>query len=344
MFAVPQFVIKGSTDPVMESVNVHKPTAIFLQLDPLLYLSRCRFLHHTAATITKQTTSKFTMKNYVPKGIEECTVNLQSLDLLAKGKAAKAENSFMLFMENALGQKKNEDMTKELLAAIRTHVYSGRSRWPYLDSSVFPSVMSRISVILGDMPTVHLRCITANSITVNEARYMMAHVISELHKHYVNNAWLLTLEHATSMLYPHLLAPKDHYMAALLREAALKYEKIDAWIGASHVVPVTSLWSDIPVYDKAVRIPPRIEGETDGDLIEKHVILDLLNETQVWSDPSVVNPFPYLTATPTPESLMSAKQLFREHLLFYQEAINENVKIPEALAKELEQLSTKQHS
>lgn len=336
LLSVPMRVLKSPLDPVTESLSNHSPAAIVLQLDPMLYLSRFKWLQFAATQAAVKTQSQFQFTDYVPRSLQECTVNLQILDVLAQGKDLKQKRSFGLYMDSVMPPKDMEGMTGELLKAIKEHVFDGVTMWPYMQFAVFPAVMSRIPVILGDLPEVQARMMLGNTLSLSELRGVFTHIMSVLIQHYEKQTMLLTTETAITMLYSHLFSPiKDRYFAALLRRVALTYSSVDAWIGAPHAAPLLTFWADLPELAEASTIPPRRAEDSDEDLIEKQVILDILHGTNVWSNPVLSNPFPYLSPSLTPEQLLTYKRIFHDRLTKYQAALA-RIKMPTALQQKLQ--------
>ena len=336
LLSVPMRVLKSPMDPLTESLKSHSPAALVLQLDPMLYLSRFKWIQFAATQAAAKTQSRFQFTDYVPRSLQECTVNLQVLDILAQGKDLKQKRSFGLYMDSVMPPKDMEGMTGELLKAIKEHVYDGVTMWPYMQLAVFPAVMSRIPVILGDLPEVQARMMLGNTLSLAELRGVFAHIMSVLGRHYEKQTMLLTTETAITMLYSHLFSPiKDRYFAALLRRVALTYTSVDAWIGAPHTAPLLPHWADVPEWAEASAIPPRRAEDSDEDLIEKQVILDVLYGSNVWSNPVLSNSFPYLSPSLTPEKLLSSKRVFHDRLTKYQSILS-RIKLPAALQQKLQ--------
>lgn len=72
---------------------------------------------------------------------------------------------------------------------------------------------------------------------------------------------------------PHVFhAPRDLYMTAMLKESFQAATTIVAFVGLAHYIPIKEYWEPAPFginFHEANRIPDRIKGETDEDLIEK---------------------------------------------------------------------------
>ena len=98
---------------------------------------------------------------------------------------------------------------------------------------------------------------------------------------------------------PHIFqSPNDLYMTALLKESFEMSERMVAMVGGCHWVPIQRNWVPPPYginMTEAQRVPARVEGESNEQLIEKHALLDSLLEDQVWGREWVANPFSYLT-------------------------------------------------
>ena len=338
LHCVPLRTINSPLDPVTESLKIHTPAALVLQLDPMLYLSRFKLIQYAADKAAGKGKPEFQLLDFVPQALQECTVNLQVLDILSQGKSLQPKRSFGLYMDNVLPPKDMEAMTGELLKAVKEHVFDGVTIWPYMQLAVFPAVMSKLPVILGDLPEVQARMMLGNMLSLSELREMFTHIVSVLIKHYEKHTMLMTTETALYMMYSHVFSPiKVRYFAAMLRRAALTYPSVDAWLGVSHVAPLFSYWADVPELAQAATVPPRRAEDSDEDLIEKQVILDLLHGTSVWNNPILRNPFPYLSTSLTPEQLLASKHTFHECLSQYQ-AVLSNIKLPPSLLQKLQNI------
>ena len=108
----------------------------------------------------------------------------------------------------------------------------------------------------------------------------------------------LPIKETSLMFFSHIfLAPKDLYMAALLKNVLKACFCVLAFVGNPHVVPIHKYWIPPPEginFTQATTIPKRILNETEEMLIEKQVIFDVMMETRVWSEKFMVNPFPYI--------------------------------------------------
>lgn len=337
LHSVPLRVINSPLDPLTESLKTRMPAALVLQLDPMLYLSRFKWIQHAASKAAGRNEPDFQLLQFVPQALQECTVNLQILDILSQGKDLQAKRSFALYMDNVLPPKDMETMTGDLLKAIKEHVFDGVTIWPYMHLAVFPAVMSKLPVILGDLPEVQARMILGNTLSLGDLREIFAHIVGVLTEHYEKHTMLMTTETALYMLYSHVFSPiKDRYFAATLRRAALTYPSVDAWIGATHVAPLFSYWADVPEVAQAATVPPRRAEDSDENLIEKQVILDVLHGTTVWNNPVLCNPFPYLSASLSPEQLLASKRTFHHFLGEYQSVLS-SIKLPPSLQQKLQQ-------
>lgn len=107
-------------------------------------------------------------------------------------------------------------------------------------------------------------------------------------------------------------------------------------VGIHQYVPIQQYWEGPPHginFEEATRIPKRIVGERDEELIEKHALLDALLEKRAWGEKFIVNPFPYLTDDITSIStrdLQAMKECFLFHYQKYEKfkRMNEKIQIP----------------
>ena len=108
----------------------------------------------------------------------------------------------------------------------------------------------------------------------------------------------LSIKETSIMFFSHIfLAPRDLYMAALLKNVLKACFCVLAFVGTPHFMPIQKYWVPPPEginFTQASTIPNRILNETNEMLIEKQVILDVMMESRVWSDKYIINPFPYI--------------------------------------------------
>jgi len=108
-------------------------------------------------------------------------------------------------------------------------------------------------------------------------------------------------------------------MTAMLKESFQAATSIVAFVGLNSFVPIKEYWEGAPYginFTEATRIPDRIRGESDEDLIEKHAMMDALLEKRAWGERYIVNAFPYLTNDITSvneQDLAAMKKCFKFH-------------------------------
>jgi len=125
-------------------------------------------------------------------------------------------------------------------------------------------------------------------------------------------------------------------MTAMLKEAFQAATSVAAYVGIHHYVPIQNYWEPAPYginFTEASRIPTRIHGERDEDLLEKHALLDSMLEKRVWGENYVVNPFPYIEQDLTrigDRDLKAMQECFLFHYKKYEsfKKMNEKVQIP----------------
>jgi hypothetical protein len=86
-------------------------------------------------------------------------------------------------------------------------------------------------------------------------------------------------------------------------------------------------------FSQATRVPDRIKGERDEELIEKHALMDSMLEKRAWGKGYVVNPFCYLTediAEFSDRDLSALKECFLFHYNKYEKfkEMNKHLEIP----------------
>ena len=173
----------------------------------------------------------------------------------------------------------------------------GTNYSPYnlINQALYESLMGKHKVLLGEMPEILYRQILANGLTLEELKDIFKFVASCLEKLEVP----ISFREAAINFMPHIFqSPKDLYLTAMLKEALQACTSINAFVGSHHIFPVKSYWIPPPNginFSEATRIPEKITGETDEDLIEKHALLDSLLETRPWGAKYIHNPFPYIT-------------------------------------------------
>ena len=90
------------------------------------------------------------------------------------------------------------------------------------------------------------------------------------------------------MLFSHIfLAPKDLYIASMLKNILKGCFSVLAFVGSPHYNMIRDYWTPPPDginFTQATTIPNRIANETDEMLIEKQAIFDVLLQTRIWAD------------------------------------------------------------
>lgn len=168
---------------------------------------------------------------------------------------------------------------------------------PYnlINQALYESLMGKHKVLLSEMPEILYRQILANGLNLEEMKDIFKFVASCIEKLEVP----ISFREAAYNFMPHIFqSPKDLYLTAMLKEALQACTSITAFVGTHHINPIKSYWVPPPNginFSEATRVPDKIQGETDEDLIEKHALLDSLLEKRPWGAKYIHNPFPYLT-------------------------------------------------
>jgi len=271
-------------------------------MEPMPYIVRQRFLSHKCAL--------HEVEDYHIKGVDnlndpkplswqEAIVNPLILDMSYSNQIhlnLDYTKGFMTYSSPNLQEKSvHDNLTDKFIQAITDYVIC--DKWsPYheINQTLFVGVMGKQKILLGDMPEILLRRILGNTISINEVRDIFKSVLKSIK----DSEGELDIQSATYLLYSHVfLAPKDIYMAAMLKNILKACYSVLAFVGSPHFVPIQKYWIPPPEginYTTATTIPKRIMNETDEDLIEKQAIFDVMLNTRAWADKYVINPFPYI--------------------------------------------------
>lgn len=293
--------IDESFDTFSGLLTVHTPDLIFLQLDPCKYIARQRFLSHKCALQGEEDYHESgvdMIDPLKPYSWEECVVNLIVLDMLNQNEIFSKVNlreGFSTYSYPYHRQSSSKELTEPFIEFIKRNLLS-REISPYLTitESLFTSLMGKQKVLLGAMPEPLLRIQVGNRISIEEMRDLFKFIIGKANE--MNE--VTGLREITMNLLPHIFqAPMDLYMTAMLKEAFQASTSIVAMVEMHHYSPMISYWEPPPHginYTEATRVPPRVPGETDEEVIEKHAIMDVMLSSQVWGAPYLSNAFPYL--------------------------------------------------
>ncbi len=225
-------------------------------------------------------------------------------------------------------------VSKQFVATVNKHVL-GKDLSPFniINQALYKGLLGKQKVMLGDMTETLYRRILGNSLTLEEMKDVFRFLTDKLQK----MEEPISYREAAHNFLPHIFhTPRDLYMAALLKEAFQAATSICAFVGAHHYVPIQKYWVEAPYgisIEQATRIPDRITGEKDEELLEKHALMDSLLEKRAWGQGFVVNPFSYLSedlSTFNDRDLAALKECFLFHYKKYEKfkAMNPRLKIP----------------
>ena len=309
--AVPEVPLKSldfNTDPFYNILYEYHPELIFLQVNPMPYLARQRYVSYQLALQGDEDYNKksvYSLDNPVPLSWDECVVNLVTLDCIRQNVSYKdldlttslATYSYPTHQPYEVTQR----LTDPFIAAIAQHVAGGDlSKYHYINNILYLALMGKCKVMLADMPEALLRLQLGNTVPLTTVREIYGFIVDKLVQHYAQHPdVLVTMEEMTLHYFPHIFqVPRDLYLTALLKEAFPASGITAAFVGAPHYVPIQRYWVGPPMginYTQATYVPPRIPNETDEMLIEKQALFDLLLDSKVWGQKYITNPFLYIT-------------------------------------------------
>lgn len=313
-------------DIFVRAMERNRPDLTVLQINPQNFISRQRFMAHKCAL--KE------IEDYDVKGLddlnpstpltwEECVVNLVTLDML-DGNSMDADTDLKrgisTYSYNGLAHETEggKAIMEKFVRSINKNII-GRDISPYniINQSLYQALMGKQKVLLTDMPDILYRRILANSLSLTELKDMMRYLMQKIEE----LEEPISFKEAGELFFPHIFnLPKDLYMTAILKESFQAATSMVAMVGAQHFVPIQQYWEPVPYginYSEAIRIPTRMIGERDEDLIEKHALLDSVLEKRVWGEDYVINAFPYIEEDITSISGRDLKAMQKCFLFHY---------------------------
>ena len=130
--------------------------------------------------------------------------------------------------------------SKTFVEAINRHVIGPNvSDYGVLNQIVYKSLMGKQKLMFGDMSELLYRRILGNSLTLAELKDVFRFLTEQLKKMEQPTSY----REAAHNFLPHVFqAPKDLYVAALLKEAFQAATSVCAYVGVHHYVPVQKYW------------------------------------------------------------------------------------------------------
>lgn len=346
----------------MKALTKTNPDLLYLQIDPMPYVTRQRYMSHKCALHGIEEYSVKAIENLNlpnPISFEECIVDLLILDMSYANQIhtnLDYTKGFYTYSYKSLQLKSTHDNLRDkFIGAITDYVIA--DKWsPYheINNILYEGLMGKQKVLLGDMPELLLRQILGNSLSIKQVKDMFKIVLNKIDSiaetqdetfiyykgtllsNYSNNGNQQTnngleeeqeknslMRKITLDIFSHvILAPKDLYMTALLKNTATKAIFTAAFVGQPHFIPMQKYWTPPPYginFTSATKIPDRLPNESNEDLIEKQAIFDVLLGTRLWSEKYILNPFPYINDDITKISdIDSYKKCFYINLKKYQ--------------------------
>jgi hypothetical protein len=291
LYALAKEKLNRKNDLISDLAVKYVPDVIFIQMDPMLYITRQRLVTQRITQENKLNTDIIIQNNPYPISWEEAMVNPKILDM-SYSVHLKSESSNSTKYDNS---NLHIGINNKVIEWVSDCVIDGKwSPYKEINNLLYLAVSMNFKVILGDMPELLLRQILGNTISIWEARDIFKSVLKQIKLSEGN----LDMPTATMLLYSHLFqSPKDIYMSTMLREISEECYSILAFVGQPHFIPIQKYWLPPPsgVSLKTVTtIPKQILSETTDDLIEKQAIFEILFGTKIWNDKYITNQFPYI--------------------------------------------------
>lgn len=316
---LPKEKISNSGKFLLNHLSTYYPDLIFLQIDPMPYVTRQRYLSHKCALNNVEGYDIKGVENLnepKPISFEECIVDLLVLDMASANQVPSKLDYTKGFVTynypNLQLRSTTDNITDKLIGAITNYIVA--DKWsPYheINQLLYECLMGKQKVLLGDMPEILLRRILGNTLSIKQVRDIFKLVLNKIEDLGNNKDFLIEEENITNdndrrflmnrltnEMFSHIFqAPKDLYMTALIKNTAVTSMSLSCFVGQPHLTPIKKYWTPPPDginLTRATTIPERIENETNEDLIEKQAIFDILLGTRLWSEKYIFNPFPYI--------------------------------------------------
>ena len=194
-------------------------------------------------------------------------------------------------------QISTEKGVSQFVKAAQETVFDGKFS-PYFEMNniLTYELLVQNNVSLGDVPKILQRLIVGNSITIENIQEIFKTLCSQ-YREIKEEGY--SFEEAAKLLFPDIfISTQDIYMTIFLKEMAKTNNKFRAFVGIHHVDPIVDLWNSDFIkganFQQLVGIPDRLPVDTVDSLLEKHAILDVMLEENIWNLPYLSNLFPYL--------------------------------------------------
>lgn len=130
--------------------------------------------------------------------------------------------------------------SKQFVQSINKHIIGSEfSQYNIINQAVYKGLMGKHKVLLGDMSEILYRRILGNSLTLEEMKDVFRFLTDKLKR--MDEP--VSYREAAHNFLPHIFqAPRDLYMAAILKESFQAATSICAFVGAHHYVPIQKYW------------------------------------------------------------------------------------------------------
>lgn len=303
IYGVPLGPIEGEEEQENSIKSIFtKPDAapVFLQIDPTKYMHSQRSLAikgdlEVPEVERERVTDMLQSDPIYPYAWEEALVNPDVLTDQLKKEMQSDESA----KPDSESQKKAAEADK-LVSIIEREVLDGTSLEYYdLNNVLYYSLLMGHRTVLGSTPKILKRLIIGNSLTLTNLQEVFQSVAIGLGQYHQARPDL-DMPNMAHLLFPELFhAPEVVYMTVFMKELAKNLgEGFKAFVGVDYADPIADHWSSSEIagtsFSDIAGLPLSLDTDSIDDLIEKHALLDVLLEGDIWEIQYIKNKFPYL--------------------------------------------------
>ncbi|CAG9315698.1 unnamed protein product [Blepharisma stoltei] len=338
---------KQEEEPLLLAIADYKPSIILLQIDPMHYMKRFRHIEQEFAKRDPNNAINIQerdLENPAPNGLNEIEAGMEVIDvvkMIETGKKIDLNTALSNIRAVKSVDEINEksEQFKEYSEAILAHILGNMPmKFPYMTPLLVFSLYNQNEIALIDMPEPLLRMHIANKYSLEELTGIAAQLVEGLNDHFSTSEKIITLENIAYDQFPQIFQyPRDIYIASVHNEYMKENDSVVSFVNNPTYLALPEIWkeADNLSFKEACQIPPKIPEDTNEILIEKHALLDVILETNIWASKYTKNPFPYigLKSEITPEDKQKYKEIFKQKYFQYQQFVEDRLRLPDSIKK-----------